>query len=305
LNVFQPDPSADRTKTNILLQCGMRFHRGGIPARLAGVGERSGLIVLQGTAMTPVYSAQAEQYAREGYALFEGVLSRPLLEMLSEQCGSCMAREEARMAALGVDSLGLTHRGKRYFAAQCQRVQPALRQLLFSPIMVEVCRATLGFDAYFFLDQFIAQGPDGGLPLAWHQDSSYVVADGGPPEHLPFVTFWCPLDDTTIDVGAVSLIPFSLQPRARRILPHRRHVQTNDLFTDVDLSKMVTVETSAGSILALSSRLLHSTASARSPCRWRAYLAQYTAEVMVNPGSRHLQNNAIPLLLDGQHVTHP
>jgi hypothetical protein len=37
----------------------------------------------------------------------------------------------------------------------------------------------------------------------------------------------------------------------------------------------------------------------------RAYLAQYTAEVMVNPGTRHLRNNAIPLLRGGQHVTYP
>jgi hypothetical protein len=252
-----------------------------------------------------MYRNEAEQYATEGYTVFEGLLRGSLLEMLREQCGSCIAREDARMDALGVDSVGLTHRGKRYFAAQCQRLQPALRQLLFSPLMAEVCRATLGFDAYFFLDQFVVKGPDGGLPFAWHQDSGYVIGNGGPPDHLPYLTCWCPLDDATAENGAVRLIPFSAKPEARGILPHRRDTQTNDLIVDVDESKAITVEAAAGSVLALSSRMLHSTGPNPSPQLRRVYLAQYTAEVMVNPGSRHLRNNAIPVLRGGVHVTCP
>ena len=35
----------------------------------------------------------------------------------------------------------------------------------------------------------------------------------------------------------------------------------------------------------------------------RVYLAQYTAEAMLNPGTRHLRNNAVPLLWHGEQVT--
>ena len=91
-----------------------------------------------------------------------------------------MAREDARMDALGVDTIGITHRGKRYFANQCQRAQPALRHMLFSPAMAEICRATLGDDVYFFFDQFVVKGPEGGMSFGWHQDSGYVVGNGGP-----------------------------------------------------------------------------------------------------------------------------
>jgi hypothetical protein len=35
----------------------------------------------------------------------------------------------------------------------------------------------------------------------------------------------------------------------------------------------------------------------------RVYLAQYTPEVMLNPGTRRLRRNAVPLLLDGKQVT--
>jgi hypothetical protein len=254
--------------------------------------------------MEPIYQQQAEHYAREGYALFENVLQAPMLDMLREQCDVCLARENARMDELGVDSVGMTHRDKRYFVAQCQRLQPALRRLLFSPLMADVCRATLGFDAYFFLDQFVVNCADGGLPYSWHQDSGCMIGKGGPLDHLPYVSFWVPLDEAAADRG-VKLIPFTSYPRARSVLPHRRNLETHDLFTGVDESKVITLEATAGSILALSSRLLHATAPSPGSRTRRVYLAQYTPEVMVNPGTRHLCNNAIPVLCAGRHETYP
>ncbi len=98
-----------------------------------------------------------------------------------------VAREDARMDAAGVDSLGISHRGKRYFANECQRERPSLRRMLFSETMADICRATLGDDAYFFFDQYVVKGPEGGLPFSWHQDSGYVVGNGGAsgPPPLP------------------------------------------------------------------------------------------------------------------------
>ena len=127
------------------------------------------------------YQAQSKHFAAEGYAVFEGVLNGPMLEMLREQCSRFIAREDERMDELGVDTIGITHRGKRYFANQCQRAQPALRHMLFSPAMAEVCRATLGDDVYFFFDQFVVKGPESGMSFGWHQDSGYVVGNGGLP----------------------------------------------------------------------------------------------------------------------------
>ncbi|MGO9931919.1 MAG: phytanoyl-CoA dioxygenase family protein [Steroidobacteraceae bacterium] len=250
-----------------------------------------------------IYPAQAQQFATEGYAVFEGVLKGPMLEMLREQCSVFVAREDARMDALGVDTIGISHRGKRYFANQCQRVQPALRHMLFSPVMAEVCRATLGDDVYFFFDQFVVKGPESGMPFGWHQDSGYVVGNGGPADHLPYLTCWCPLDDATKENGTVNLIPFTANPASRDILPHLRQAETNDLLASVDGAKMRTVEASAGSVVAFSSRMLHSTGPNLTSKLRRVYLAQYTAEAMLNPGTRHLRNNAVPLLWHGEQVT--
>ena len=250
------------------------------------------------------FVSQKEHFAAEGYAVFEGVLTGIMLEMLREQCSQFIAREDARMDALGVDSIGITHRGRRYFANQCQRSHPALRQMLFSPVMIDICRATLGDDAYFFFDQFVVKGTEGGLPFGWHQDSGYVVGNGGPADHAPYLTCWCPLDDATVANGTVRVLPFSRVPASRAgILPHQRQAQTNDLVGWADDSGAVTLEVPAGSIVAFSSFLLHATGANRTDKLRRVYLAQYTPEVMLNPGTRQLRNNAVPLLLKGEIAT--
>ena len=59
----------------------------------------------------------------------------------------------------------------------------------------------------------------------------------------------------------------------------------------------------AGSIGACSSLLLHATGANRTDKLMRVYLAQYTREVMLNPGTRQLRNNAVPLLLKGEIAT--
>ena len=62
------------------------------------------------------FSAQREQFATEGYAVFERILEGPLLDLLREECGRVIDREDARLDSLGVEVDGISHKGKRYFA---------------------------------------------------------------------------------------------------------------------------------------------------------------------------------------------
>lgn len=252
-----------------------------------------------------MFEAQGAQFARDGYAVFEGALVGPWLDMLRAECAYFINREDARMDALGVSSIGITHRGRRYFANECQRERPDLRKVLFSPVMAEICRATLGPDAYFFFDQFVVKGAEAGLPFGWHQDSGYVVGNGGPPDHRPYLTLWCPLDDATEANGTVRLIPFGRAPQSRvGILPHVRQPGTNDLAYPADDADALVIAAPAGSVVAFSSLVLHATGANRTADLRRVYLAQFTAEPMLEVDRRHLRRNAIPLLRDGAQVTH-
>ena len=250
------------------------------------------------------FEHQRRQFAEQGYAVFKGLLGGAALETLRDACGRFVAREDARLDAAGVDSLGITHRGRRYFANECQRDTPALRDILFSDALAEVCRATLGEDAYFFFDQFVVKGPETGLPFGWHQDSGYMVGNGGPADHLPYLTCWCPLDDATVDNGTVRVLSFAEVPDSReRILPHQRQPDTNDLTAWPADTPGQAIEAEAGDVVAFSSRLLHATGANRTTKLRRVYLAQYTAEAVLNPGTRHLRRNAIAFLRHGRRVT--
>ena len=252
-----------------------------------------------------VFEFQRAQFAHFGYAVFDNVLGGEPLAILRAQCAAFMAREDARMDAAHVDQMGLNQRGKRYFANECQRDQPTLRSVLFSSIMAEICRATLGDDAYFFFDQYVVKGPEGGSAFSWHQDSGYVVGNGGPIDHAPYLTCWCPLDDATVENGTISILPFTEVPESREgILPHVRDPKTNDLVGWDTPGGGPALEVSAGSVVAFSSRMLHASGPNLTSDLRRVYLAQYTPEVMLNPGTRHLRRNAIPLLLNGKHITH-
>lgn len=203
------------------------------------------------------------------------------------------------MDAAGVDTIGISHRGQRYFANECQRVVPALRNVLFGAVMADVCRATLGETAYFFFDQYVVKGPEGGMPFSWHQDSGYVGGNGGPSDHAPYLTCWCPLDDATKENGTVRLIPGS---HKHGVLSHERETGSNDLAVKPE-DEGVLVEAKAGDVVAFSSLTRHATGANRSNAPRRVYLAQYTLEAMLNPGTRQLRRNAIPLLHGGEQVT--
>ncbi|SNS16936.1 Phytanoyl-CoA dioxygenase (PhyH) [Sphingomonas laterariae] len=246
------------------------------------------------------FANQAEQFAADGYAVFDRVLAGEPLELLRAECDAFVAREDAKMDAAGVDRIDLSHRGKRYFANECQREVPALHEVLFSETMADVCRATLGDTAYFFFDQYVVKCPEAGMPFSWHQDSGYVVGNGGPADHAPYLTCWITLDDATVENGTVRVIPGSHRDG---IVAHERQAGSNDLVGAPADTQGVTVEVPAGSIVAFSSLLLHATGANTSDSPRRVYLAQYTPEVMLNPGTRQLRRNAIPLIQGGRQVT--
>lgn len=244
------------------------------------------------------FDTQSQSFREQGYALFERALGGPLLDLLREQCAGFVAREDARMEKAGTDHLGLSHRGSRYFANECQREQPALRTMLFSSLMADICRATLGEDAYFFMDQYVVKSPEQGMAFSWHQDSGYVAGNGGPAEHPAYLTCWCTLDDATIENGTVRVIPGS---HRGGLIAHERNDANADLGV-ATADEGVAIEAPAGSIVAFSSLLLHATGANRSHRARRVYLAQYTPRPLLNADG-HLRRNAIALLRGGEQVT--
>src|SRR4051812_12444034 len=91
---------------------------------------------------------QLEQFRQEGYMILPNVLPEEYLRILREECQSFIDMEDAWMEKNNTTVRGINHKGSRYFISHCYRTQPRLRQVLFSQFFAELCRATLGPDAY-------------------------------------------------------------------------------------------------------------------------------------------------------------
>ena len=238
---------------------------------------------------------QKQQYREEGYFILESVIPESLLELLRGECGTFISQMEERMEQENKDVIGLNHRNKRYFVSNCFRQQPKLREFLFSDLMAEVCRATLGDTAYLFWEQYVVKGAEAGMKFSWHQDSGYV----GYPDHKPYLTCWCALDDMSEENGTVYVMPYS-HIGIRSWVKHIREEGSNDMVGYFGPEKGVPAIVPAGSIVAFTSVNFHSSGTNTTDSMRRAYLAQYSAEPLLSHDGSRLWGNAEPILRDGK-----
>src|SRR3989442_15903678 len=121
-----------------------------------------------------ITAEQRQQYKDEGYCILERAIPPDQLQMLRDQCQHFIDVINAEMDAKGVEVEGINHRDSRYFIAGRHRDSAELRSFLFGDLMAEVVRATVGPEAYLFVDQFVVKMAEVGMKFAWHQDSGYV-----------------------------------------------------------------------------------------------------------------------------------
>jgi ectoine hydroxylase-related dioxygenase (phytanoyl-CoA dioxygenase family) len=238
---------------------------------------------------------QKQQFERDGYFVLERVIPEHFVELLRGECQTFIDGVNAEMERRGTDVMGLNHRHKRYFVSNCFRKQPKLRDFLFSDMMADICRATLGDTAYLFWEQYVVKGAEAGMKFSWHQDSGYV----GYPDHKPYLTCWCALDDMSVENGTVHVMPFS-RVGIRSWVKHIREEGSNDLIGYFGTDPGVSVIVPAGSIAVFTSVNFHCSGSNRTSNLRRAYLAQYSAEPILSADGERLWGNAEPLLIDGK-----
>lgn len=238
---------------------------------------------------------QRQQYHEEGYFILEGVIPPADLAMLREECDMFIAKIDAEMEQRGIETNGISHKGNRYFISNRYKESARLDTFLFGDLMAEVCKATLGDEAYLFHEQFVVKAAEKGMKFAWHQDSGYV---GFP--HRPYLTCWCTLDDVTEENGTVYILPYS-RAGTTNLIEHKREEGTNDLVGYHGDDPGIPVIAPAGSIAVFSSLTLHRSGRNQTQNARRIYLPQYSAEPIIRPDGR-LHTFAEPLLRAGERV---
>ena len=242
-----------------------------------------------------VTEQQKQQFKDEGYMILERVIPEEHLEMLRNNCQSFIDAADAEMDAKGVDRLHINAKGKRYFVPYCYQKKPEMGNFVFSDLMADVCRATLGDEVYLFWDQYVVKGTDKDSSFAWHQDSGYV--------HLEcpmYLTCWVTLDDVALENGTVFLLPYS-ESGIRSVVQHLKDPRTNDMVGYFGKNPGIPVIIPAGSIAAFSSYVFHRSGPNLTNKMRRIYLPQYSPEIIRNLKGEQW-GQAVPFLKGGEIV---
>jgi ectoine hydroxylase-related dioxygenase (phytanoyl-CoA dioxygenase family) len=233
-------------------------------------------------------------YREEGWFVLEDAVAPDALEVLRAECRRFMDERDAEMDAAGTDVMGLDRRGQRYFVNDCSTRSRPLREFLLGKTMRDVCRATVGGDAYLFNDQFVVKGTDGETSFSWHQDGGYI-----PYEHPQYVTCWIALDDVDEANGTVYVLPYD-RAGTRDVEPHRRDPETNDMIGYVGDDPGVPAIVTAGSIVCFSSTVFHRSGANSTDRLRRVYVAQYSPQPILDENGRSPRHQAVPVLRDSE-----
>jgi hypothetical protein len=246
---------------------------------------------------TLITDFHSQQYLQEGFFILEDVIPEAHLHLLRENAALAVRKMDEQMDREGTDSLGINHRGKRYFVGQTYADHPELGEFIFSDLMADICRATLGDTAFFHSDQFVIKCGKTGMSFSWHQDGAYVLARIG--DHPECITCWCTLDNVDESNGTVYLLPASRFGK-RELVEHRRDPVTNDRIGYHGDDPGDPIVASAGSIAVFSSLIFHRSGANFTGQQRRVYLAQYAPEAIRNKAGEWPQYFAEPFIKDGK-----
>ncbi len=246
----------------------------------------------------PLVSAQQiEQYQRDGVFILESVIPDAALDALRQECMRYVEEFEKEMLSRGSKSEGINHYKKRYFISNRSASSPIMTEFLFSDLMAEICRATLGEDAYLFNEQYVVKAADTDSKFAWHQDSGYVGH-----YHRAYLSCWCALDDMSIANGTIYVLPYQRDGRnsSDEIINHDVEQGSNDKvgYHGDDPGDPAIVP--AGSICVFSSRTFHRSGPNSTDDYRRSYLAQYSAEPIMSKDGKRLWQRAEAVLQGGK-----
>lgn len=240
-----------------------------------------------------VSEQQQQQFLDEGYFILDSALSPETLDLLSGACDTLIDRMHAEMDRLGTDQIHISHRNQRYHIAKQYDQVAGLDGYVFGELMADICRATIGGNAYLFYDQYVAKAAEVGRPFAWHQDSGYL---GFP--HTPYVTVWAAVDDMTEENGTVSLLPYS-QVGIRSLVEHIRDEESGDKVGYFGSAKGLQAVVPPGTVVVFSSLVFHCSSPNRTNSMRRAYVTQYSPEVIMDPATKMPKHLAVPFLENG------
>ncbi|MGE5807380.1 MAG: phytanoyl-CoA dioxygenase family protein [Ignavibacteria bacterium] len=239
---------------------------------------------------------QKRKYREEGFFILKRAIPENELSVVRNECKVLVEEQDIEMDKQGTDILGLSKKNSRYFVFLAYKDRPQLGSFIFSDLMAEICKATIGNDAYLFWEQFVVKGTDPkGAEFTWHQDSGYVDY-----QHKPYVNAWVPLDDVNEENGTVYLLPYSLAGTKDKV-EHKLVEGSKDRVGYFGKEKGIPANCPAGSIVVFSSTAFHRSGANHTNKLRRAYAIQFSPEPIYEADGS-LKGLAEPFLQNGQKI---
>ncbi|MCO6457301.1 MAG: phytanoyl-CoA dioxygenase family protein [Pirellulaceae bacterium] len=217
----------------------------------------------------------ADQYAQQGFAVVEDLLSDETLARLRQRTQDIA---EGLVPEFPSADIELEPGAERRTLAtvrklnRCAENDSVFLELASEPSILDVIESLIGPDIKLYASQCFMK-PPGGIAKPYHQDSAYFTIE--PPD---LVTCWAALDDVTLDNGCMWVIPGShrggLVGHARDWLVGDR-VDMQVPLDRLDLGRELPVVMPAGSCSFHHSLLLHRSAANLSDRSRRGLAVHY------------------------------
>ena len=216
-----------------------------------------------------------EDYFDRGYAVFPQLLEAAELDCLRHVCDELLQEPpdddnggKSHDIGRGHDRRFLRHRHVDFHA---------LSAFVLGSDMKEFLRPFIGETPFLFNEQFVVKAAHTGSSFGWHQDGGYI-----PFAHRPYITVWIALDDTTVDNGAVFLLPRDLEAGDSPV-KHWWNEQEKEYVGYDGPDPGLPAEVPAGSVVAFSSLTLHRSSPNVTGRPRRGYVVQYSREPIIDP----------------------
>lgn len=193
-----------------------------------------------------------KEFNENGFVVVEGLFSRQAVVVFKQEIERVLAEQEKR------GLLGNTKKDGVFvgLAANSKTFKEAAK----NGKLVQQLKNIIGEDVVFLSDKVVFKNQKTVFASPWHQDWPYW---GGSHKY----SVWIALDDATVDNGCLKVIPGS---HKLGVLLHAGDASDKLGFTnrlrpeDIDESKAVNVEVSAGDAIIFHDLLLHASNPNRS-----------------------------------------
>lgn len=241
-----------------------------------------------------------QQYRDEGYFVLESALPAEDLEVLRRECDEGVEEQTRRMEADRVESFSIQKYKYLYFVGNRSQdpARAELRQVIFSDLLADICRATIGPNVWLFCENFVVKFSQTDSNFNWHQDAAYVGHANVPS----YVNCWIALDDVSPRNGTLSVMPYS-RAGSRDLLPHTQDGELLIGYSGDDPGTGIVAP--AGSIAIFSSTTLHCSGANRTTHPRRIYAVQFSSAPVPDASGAKAQNMAVPFLRNSRIISDP